>query len=114
MHDEDSTAYMPFLRLLAISNNFSGTTEDVLSKSTTLIRSHSLLPELSTFHLALALHTTVPRIEAAYSWYMSNIDETELGIKACSTWVEWKGKGFCDVESLTREMDSSGGAQHHG
>lgn len=76
------------------------TSEEMLHTAVKLIGEHQLLPELSTFHLALALHTTVPKIEAAYSWYESNVDESGLGVEGCSSWVEANGQGYCDIESL--------------
>lgn len=76
------------------------TSKEMLNTAVKLIGEHQLLPELSTFHLALALHTTVPRIEAAHSWYESNVDESVLGVEGCSSWVEADGRGYCDTESL--------------
>lgn len=107
VHDENQTAYLPLLRHLNVARTESMTSEQTLGAAIELIDSHQLLPELSTFHLALALHTTVPRIEAAYSWYSSNVDEIQIGVEECDTWVEWNGKGFCDSESLKRGLDSA-------
>ena len=107
VHDENQTAYLPLLLHLNAARTESMTSEQTLNTAIQLINSHQLLPELSTFHLALALHTTVPRIEAAYSWYSSNVDEIQIGVEECDTWVEWNGKGFCDSESLKRGLDSA-------
>lgn len=81
------------------------TSEQTLDTAVKLINEHQLLPELSTFNLALALHTAVPRIEAAYSWYESNIDEDGLAVKSCNSWVEWRGEGYCESESLSLAME---------
>lgn len=107
MHDESHTAYLPLLRLLSAEGLSLKTPEELLSSSTALIQAHSLLSELSTFHLALALHTTVPRIEAGYSWYKSNVDEKSLDVDGCDSWVEWDGLGYCDVENLKKAMGVS-------
>lgn len=107
VHDENQTAYLPLLRHLNAARAESMTSEQTLGAAIELINSHQLLPELSTFHLALALHTTVPRIEAAYSWYSSNVDDFQIGVEECDTWVAWNGKGFCDSESLKRGLDST-------
>jgi UDP-glucose:glycoprotein glucosyltransferase len=105
VHDENQTAYLPFLRHLNSARNQETTSKQTLETAINIINTHQLLPELSTFHLALALHTTVPRIEAAYSWYSSNVDETRLGVEDCTTWVEWNGKGYCDFDSLRQDLD---------
>ena len=45
----------------------------------------------------LALHTAVPRIEAAYQYYA----DSQAGRGAdCGSWVDWYGEVVCDVESL--------------
>jgi UDP-glucose:glycoprotein glucosyltransferase len=80
------------------------TSEQTLNTAIQLIGEHQLLPELSTFNLALALHTAVPRIEAAYNWYESSVEDARLGVEGCSSWVEANGKGYCDAESLTAAM----------
>jgi UDP-glucose:glycoprotein glucosyltransferase len=82
------------------------TSEQTLDTAVKLINEHQLLPKLSTFNLALALHTAVPRIEAAYSWYGSNVDERGLGVEGCSSWVEWRGKGYCESEGLSIALDA--------
>jgi UDP-glucose:glycoprotein glucosyltransferase len=81
------------------------TSEQTLDTAVKLINEHQFLPELSTFNLALALHTAVPRIEAAYSWYGSNVDEGGLGVQGCGSWVEWQGKGYCESEGLSIALD---------
>lgn len=106
VHDENRTAYLPLLRLLNSARTKGMTSEQTLSTAVQLISEHQLLPELSTFHLALALHTAIPRIEAAYSWYESNVDESKLSVKGCSSWVEWRGEGFCESESLSLAMEN--------
>ena len=74
-----------------------------------MIKSHNILPapSISTLQYALGLHTVVPKIEAYYSWYEQTTDSAQLGVEGCGSWVEWKGKVFCDVEGLRRDMEMS-------
>jgi UDP-glucose:glycoprotein glucosyltransferase len=105
VYDEQPSAYFPFLSLLSTHlPSFAGLSDQaVLTRSLDLLESHRILSTpsaLSTLQYALGLHTTSPRIEAQYSWYNSTVDEAALGVETCETWVQWKGKGFCDVETL--------------
>lgn len=60
------------------------------------------------------MHTAVPRIEAAYVWYESEIDEKAVGVDTCGSWVEWRGKGFCGVEELANDVERSiEDSEHH-
>lgn len=64
---------------------------------------HGLLSnpsERATFNLGLGLHTAAPRIEAAYSAYLDFAAEEARGVANCSAWVEFHGRGYCDVEDL--------------
>jgi len=85
------------------------TSEQTLNTAVKLINEHQFLSELSTFNLALALHTAVPRIEAAYSWYGSNVGESGRRVEGCSSWVEWRGKGYCESEGLSIALDEGQG-----
>lgn len=58
----------------------------------------------STFNYALSLHTTAPRIEAAFSQY-AKLDESALGVTDCEAWVEFNGKAYCDAEGLRRAIE---------
>ncbi|WWD15785.1 hypothetical protein CI109_100209 [Kwoniella shandongensis] len=119
VYDESPASYFPLLHLLSSLPNTS-TPSTILSSTLDLISSYSLLPSpsaLSTFHLALSLHSTAPRIEAEYSWYESAVRplESQLGVEGCEGWVEWRGKGFCGVEELRRDMELSiEEHDHHG
>lgn len=105
MYDEDPATYMPLLRLTASEYTAEDRPEDVLTSTLDLITSHALVPDLSTLQLALSLHTTAPRIEAAYSWYEDRLAAQELVEPECGTWVEWRGKGFCDLDRLKSDME---------
>lgn len=58
----------------------------------------------STFNLALSLHTTAPRIEAAFAQY-AKLDEAALGVADCAAWVDFQGKAYCDAEQLQRAIE---------
>lgn len=111
-YDEAPSSYFPLLQLLTthLPTGNKHTDQQILSTALGLIESHSLLPgpsAISSLQLALALHTTAPRIVAAERWYDGNVDEDKLGTQGCGSWVEWRGKGFCDVEDLRRDMELS-------
>ncbi|ORX39729.1 UDP-glucose:Glyco protein glucosyltransferase-domain-containing protein, partial [Kockovaella imperatae] len=104
VYDESPSAYFALLGLLPHEEL---SPEKTLSTILHLIDSHSLLPDpssLSTLHYALGLHTAVPRIEAFYNWYEASIDEHRLGVEGCGSWVEYKGKGYCNAEDLDAAM----------
>ncbi|WVQ98589.1 hypothetical protein IAU59_005718 [Kwoniella sp. CBS 9459] len=113
VYDESPSSYFPLLHLLSsLPSSESTSPEDLLSSTLDLISSYSLLPNpssLSTFNLALSLHTAVPKIEAEYSWYEDTLrgQEGKLGVVGCSGWVEWRGKGFCTVDELRRDIEMS-------
>lgn len=53
--------------------------------------------ELAAFEMTLALHSSVPRVEAAYEYYLgSQVDRAA----ECGSWVDWYGHVVCDVETL--------------
>ena len=63
--------------------------------------------DTAIYQLALSMHVSVPRIEAAYSWYTNNVDEKAFGVQTCGSWVEWRGKGFCAKDELRRDAEMS-------
>ena len=110
VYDEDPSSYFPLLKLLSDhpSIDHNSSPRSILETSLELITLHNLLPKpssLSTFHLALALHTSVPRIEASFSFYESTVDEERLGIVDCDSWVDWNGKAYCSAETLNRGIE---------
>ncbi|WVQ78198.1 hypothetical protein IAT38_000281 [Cryptococcus sp. DSM 104549] len=111
VYDEAPESYFPLLHLLS-SLRPTSSPEALLSSTLDLISAYKLLPSpssLSTLHLALSLHSTAPRIEAEYNWYESAVrgNETQLGVEGCEGWVEWRGKGFCEVDELRRDVEMS-------
>jgi len=112
VYDEQPSSYFPLLNLLGsrIPRDNSTSPQSILMTSLDLITSHDLLPKASSFstlHLALGLHTSAPKIEASYSYYESTVDEAKLGVQGCESWVEWRGKGFCGVDELRRDIELS-------
>ncbi|KIW05717.1 hypothetical protein, variant 1 [Verruconis gallopava] len=55
---------------------------------------------LSSFELALAVHSAAPRIEAQYQYYKTSIEPLlqRSGAKDCKTWLEFAGKQFCEPQ----------------
>ncbi|WVN85210.1 uncharacterized protein L203_100355 [Cryptococcus depauperatus CBS 7841] len=111
VYDEEPQSYFPLLNLIS-SLPTNSTPEAIFTSTLDLIQAYSLLPSpasLSTFHLALSLHSTAPRIEAGYNWYETSVrrNEASLGVEGCQGWVEWRGKGFCDAEELRKDMQLS-------
>jgi UDP-glucose:glycoprotein glucosyltransferase len=87
----------------------------VLEVAQNLIDSHGLLRESgrehastsagrTTLDLALALHTAAPRIAAAYAAYDSSRAQA-LGAADCESWVEVRGRAFCDAKALRVDLE---------
>ena len=58
--------------------------------------------ELASFEMTLALHSSVPRIEAAYEYFLGHHASRN---SECGSWVDWYGQVVCDVETLQRLAD---------
>ena len=56
--------------------------------------------ELASLDLSLALHATLPKLEAAYRFYA----DAYPGHVQCdgNSWVDWYGEAVCDVSTLRR------------
>ncbi|GJF00041.1 glycosyltransferase family 24 protein [Phanerochaete sordida] len=55
--------------------------------------------ELAAMEATLALHSSIPRIEAAYNYY----SDSQAGRgEDCGSWVDWYGQVVCDVEALRK------------
>jgi UDP-glucose:glycoprotein glucosyltransferase len=54
----------------------------------------------------LALHTSTPKIQAFYQYYVDHDMDTRRQAAAqgaeCGSWVDWYGDVVCDVETLAR------------
>nr|XP_018263998.1 UDP-glucose:glycoprotein glucosyltransferase [Kwoniella dejecticola CBS 10117]OBR86156.1 UDP-glucose:glycoprotein glucosyltransferase [Kwoniella dejecticola CBS 10117] len=115
VYEESPSSYFPLLHLLPeLSQDAYETDETLLNSISELISSHPILSNSisrETLNLALSLHTSVPKILAQYSWYESSVrpKEVDLGVERCKEhgWVEWKGKGFCWVDDLRKDVEMS-------
>ena len=112
---EDPTIYYPLLSLLTSHLPLfeTSSTKEQLSTIYDLIASSDLVQrhpmwDLSSFKTSLAMHEASPKVQAFYQYYDSVVAETELGRGiggVCESWVEWRGKGFCGVDELKRDME---------
>ena len=59
--------------------------------------------ELAALEMSLALHSPLPKLEAAYQYY-SDVHVTR---SECSggSWVDWYGQVICDAASLKKLVD---------
>lgn len=105
-YDESASSYFPLLRL--ITSHIVGlrkTPESQYEHALQLMGTHHICSgDESTFNLALSLHTTAPRIEAAFAQY-AKLDEAALGVADCQAWVEFQGKAYCDAEKLRAAVE---------
>ncbi|KAH7064697.1 UDP-glucose:glycoprotein glucosyltransferase-domain-containing protein [Macrophomina phaseolina] len=102
--DENSTAYFPLLDRIANGYFDSQSTEKELYESFLKLLQddgHITDPDaLSSFQLALSIHTAAPRIEAHYQFYNTSVEpslEAEQG-EECDSWVLLDGKQYCSPE----------------
>ena len=112
---EDPTIYYPLLSLLTSHLPLfeTSSTKEQLSTIYDLVASSDLIQrhpmwDLSSFKTSLAMHEASPKVQAFYQYYDSVVAETELGRGiggVCESWVEWRGKGFCGVDELKRDME---------
>ena len=110
-YDEEPNSYFQLLTLLTdhLEEQKSSTSQQTLDAATKLIKEHELFvaASLSTFNYALGLHTAAPRLEAFYKWYEDTIDEESLVVGTCGSWVDWRGKGYCDASTLKLDMETT-------
>jgi hypothetical protein len=92
------------------------------SSRSTLTTAHPKF-DLSSFKTSLAMHEASPKIQAYYQFYNTVISDSPAGREVarkeeerasmggqgyvCESWVEWRGKGFCNVDELRRDMELS-------
>jgi len=72
-----------------------------------LLQSHGLLDapgSRDALELALALHTTAPKIEAFYQFY-ADAKANAVPDPDCASFVDWYGERICDAKSLKRRLD---------
>jgi hypothetical protein len=92
------------------SNNSSYESGSGLTSISTLLTAHPKF-DLSSFKTSLGMHEASPKIQAYYQFYETVVRDSPAGREVtqreCESWVEWRGKGFCNVEELRRDMELS-------
>lgn len=91
------------------SSSSSSSGYNAASRSTLLIAHPKF--DLSSFKTSLAMHEASPKIQAYYQFYETVVRDSPAGREVtqreCESWVEWRGKGFCSVDELRRDMELS-------
>ncbi|MCJ1307738.1 hypothetical protein MMC25_001386 [Agyrium rufum] len=111
--EENPTCYFPILDRIA-EGYFSeqSTDSEVYNAFLKLLEDERHLASqdaLSTFKLALSLHSAVPRIEAQYQYYRTTV-ESALPLAqdaACPVWVHTDGKQYCSPALGRAQQDVS-------
>ncbi|KAJ9095762.1 hypothetical protein QFC19_007475 [Naganishia cerealis] len=116
--NEDPSIYFPLLSSLSVlfpsladqtAQQQLESIIDLIQQTPTLSQSHPKW-DLSSFQASIAMHATTPKIQAYYQYYDTLINQTEAGSttgQICESWVEWRGKGFCDFKELKQDMELS-------
>lgn len=65
---------------------------------------------LSSFKLALSLHSTAPRIEAHYQYYNTSVEPSMMVAQdaACPIWIHTDGKQYCSPGLEHAQQDVNG------
>lgn len=103
MAEENATAYFPLLDRVA-DGAFKnlGSDEQLYNRFLEVLEEDGHLTDplaLSSFKLAVSLHSSAPRIEAQYQFYKTSV-EPSLGASGCESqaWVDFAGKQYCSPE----------------
>jgi len=117
--EENATAYFPLLDRIAEGHFDRATTDKELHEAflQTLQDDGHIQQDsetLSSFELALALHSTAPRIEAHYQYYHTAVEkalasDTQDG---CESWVHFNGKQFCSPDLKSEDGKALEGGKH--
>ncbi|KAF4554549.1 Glucosyltransferase-like protein [Elsinoe fawcettii] len=98
--EENATSYFPLLDRVAEGHFDSGQTDrDLYELFLKTIQDDGHITDqetLSSLRLALAVHSTAPRIEAHYQYY--NTTARYLGNQECDTWVLFDNKKYCSPD----------------
>jgi UDP-glucose:glycoprotein glucosyltransferase len=116
---ENATAYFPLLDRIANGYFNTAQTDKVLYTSFRKLLQEdghlSRAEDLSSFDLALSMHSAAPRLEAHFQYYKTAIQprfgqENEDG---CESWVHvpWSGQRFCSPDLSESSAASFGIAQ---
>lgn len=61
------------------------------------------LGAMSSVDMNLALHAALPRVEAAYQFYL---DRQAARSGGCESWVDWYGDVICDGAALRTTIET--------
>ncbi|KAF2802028.1 uncharacterized protein BDZ99DRAFT_552384 [Mytilinidion resinicola] len=104
--EENATAYFPILDRIAEGYfEQSTTSQELYIKFLDLLQNdgHITDPEtLSSFQLALSVHSAAPRIEAHYQYYNTSVEPKSEQIVGSDAWIQFRGKQYS-----TPQMDEA-------
>lgn len=113
--EENSTAYFPLLDRVA-EGRFAdcGTDAELYNDFLQLVQADGHITEpdaLSSFQLALSIHSAAPRIEAHYQYYATSVESSSMAAQdaACPVWVQFEGKQYCSpaLDRAQQGIDAS-------
>lgn len=97
--DENVTSYFPLLDRIADGVFAVAKTEEELYEIFIKVLrddGHMDPPALSSYKLALSLHSAAPRIEAHYQYYDTSVEPSvKTDDTSCPVWALIHGKRFC-------------------
>ncbi|KAK5108501.1 hypothetical protein LTR62_008241 [Meristemomyces frigidus] len=114
--DENATAYFPILNRIAEGYfDISRNEQELYEKFRELLQQEGHLSQpddLSSFDLALSIHSTAPRIEAHYQYYNTSVKPL-LGQDhqdGCESWayVPFSGQRFCSPDMAESSAQTHG------
>jgi len=111
---ENGTAYFGLLDKVAGGHFVDYTTDqEVYTAFIRLLQDdgHLTSPEaLSSFQLAVSIHSAAPRIEAHYQYYNTSVESSLMIAQdaACPVWVHFNGKQYCSPTLERAQQDYAG------
>jgi hypothetical protein len=117
-HETTTTTIHDSTRNFSSSSRSSSDPSSTSRSRSTLLTAHREF-DLSSFKTSLAMHEASPKIQAYYQFYETVVMNSPAGREVarkeeeaaegciCESWVEWRGKGFCNVEELRRDMEAA-------
>ena len=109
-HAEEPDSFFPYLDTLTSTERFpppeSSSTEDIyrFAIDTALSEGYLAEPgELASLEMSLALHLSLPKLEAAFQYY-TNAHGAQLNCGG-GAWVEWYDNVVCDAATLKQLVE---------
>ena len=112
--EENSTCYFPLLDRIAEGYFADHTTDSELYTAfLRLLKQDGHITQedgLSSFKLALSIHSAAPRIEAHYQYYATTVENSLMVAQdaACPVWVHFDGKQYCSPALERAQQDVNG------